>query len=101
MGVGPECHDTAAGRTAITLQVQAREKSIEKSPDKAMAPHPVMVAAQTGGRPLPQIILPLLGNLLENDGHKMYHDVDGSAVGSTPHEAKGRGVLLKLSAQPL
>jgi hypothetical protein len=66
-----------------------------------MTPQPVIIAAQTDRRPPPGIILSLLGNLLENDGNKMYHYVAGYVVGELTPRSKRAGSSAKLSAQPL
>jgi hypothetical protein len=60
---------------AVTLQIQAGNKSIKKTRDEAMAPDLAMVTFQAGGRGNPRVIFALLKNVLELSSNKIYHKV--------------------------
>jgi hypothetical protein len=75
MGVGTARHNATTQGTAVTLQMQTKNKSIKKPRDEAMAPNPEMVAVQAGGRPYPGEIFTLLKNVLELNDNKIYHEV--------------------------
>ena len=73
MGIGAQCDDTAAFRTAIALEVKAGGKALKVSGSEAVAME-LPVAAQTVCRSWPWIIFALLKNVLEKNGNKTYHE---------------------------
>jgi hypothetical protein len=83
MSIRPKGNNAATIWTAIALQIKTTGKILKIPHYKAMAPYLVMVASQTGSRPLPWIISALLKNFLEHGNYIIYHQQD-FCFGVTP-----------------